>query len=184
MDFDQRSPTQLYSETLSPEMKKAIADKHVTVGMTRDQVKMTLGQRDTNYRQTTKDGVETEDWIYGKPPGKITFVTFAGSKVIAVKETYAGDVAASRRAAADALPPPIALIISVAAIARGYPYRARVGARRPITFAPGITSGDRFIVAIDPNVVRTRGRRPRVISMGRPWRRADCNADTKAGCGE
>ena len=42
---------------------------------------------------TTKDGVETEDWIYGKPPGKITFVTFAGSKVIAVKETYAGDVA-------------------------------------------------------------------------------------------
>lgn len=93
MDFDQRSPTQLYSETLSPEMKKAIADKHVTVGMTRDQVKMALGQRDSNYRQTTKDGVETEDWIYGKPPGKITFVTFAGSKVIAVKETYAGDVA-------------------------------------------------------------------------------------------
>jgi hypothetical protein len=92
MDFDQRSPTQLYSETLSPEMKKAIADKHITVGMTRDQVKMALGQRDTNYRQTTKDGVETEDWIYGKPPGKITFVTFAGSKVIAVKETYAGDV--------------------------------------------------------------------------------------------
>ena len=92
MDFDQRSPTQLYSETLSPEMKKAISDKHVTVGMTRDQVKMALGQRDSNYRQTTKDGVETEDWIYGKPPGKITFVTFAGSKVIAVKETYAGDV--------------------------------------------------------------------------------------------
>jgi hypothetical protein len=93
MDFDQRSATSLYSEMLSPEMQKAISEKRVIVGMTRDQVKMTLGQRDSNYRQTTKDGVETEDWIYGTPPGKITFVTFAGSKVIAVKETYAGDVA-------------------------------------------------------------------------------------------
>jgi len=38
----------------------------------------------------TKDGVETEDWIYGVPPGKIVFVTFNGNKVIKVKETYAG----------------------------------------------------------------------------------------------
>src|SRR5207253_2413686 len=35
MDFDQRSATQLYSETLSPEMQKAIADKRVTEGMDR-----------------------------------------------------------------------------------------------------------------------------------------------------
>lgn len=90
MDFNQRSAAQLYTETLSPEMQKAIAEKRVTVGMTRDQVKMILGQRDSNYRETTKDGVETEDWIYGKGTGKYVFVTFAGSKVIAVKETYAG----------------------------------------------------------------------------------------------
>jgi hypothetical protein len=36
------------------------------------------------------DGLETEDWIYGYPPGKITFVTFANSKVIKVKDSYAG----------------------------------------------------------------------------------------------
>jgi hypothetical protein len=33
--------------------------------------------------------VESEDWIYGEPPGKITFVTFAGSKVVQIKEAYA-----------------------------------------------------------------------------------------------
>jgi hypothetical protein len=91
MDFNQRSAAQSFSETATPEMQKAITDKHVTVGMTRDQVKTILGQPDyPKQRQTTKDGLETEDWIYGKPPGKITFVTFAGSKVIQVKDEYAG----------------------------------------------------------------------------------------------
>jgi hypothetical protein len=91
MDFNQRSAAQNYAETLSPEKQKAIADKRVTVGMTRDDVKMILGQPDhPKQRETTKDGLETEDWIYGKPPGKITFVKFAGSKVIEVKDEYAG----------------------------------------------------------------------------------------------
>ena len=31
-----------------------------------------------------------EDWVYGTPPGRITFVTFNGDKVIKVKESYAG----------------------------------------------------------------------------------------------
>ena len=38
----------------------------------------------------TTDGVELEDWVYGLPPGKITFVTFKGDKVVTVKEEYAG----------------------------------------------------------------------------------------------
>src|SRR5206468_168876 len=90
MSFDQRSATELYSETMSPELKKAIADKRVTVGMTREEVKLILGQSDHHGRETTKDGVETEWMLFGKPPGKMTFVTFAGSKVIAVKDEYAG----------------------------------------------------------------------------------------------
>jgi hypothetical protein len=91
MDFDQRSATQLYSETLTPEMQQAITEKRPLVGMTRDQVKMAMGgPPDTHGRETTKDGIETEYWIFGKPPGKITFVTFAGSKAITVKDEYAG----------------------------------------------------------------------------------------------
>jgi hypothetical protein len=71
-------------------MQKAIADKRVTVGMNHDQVKMILGQSEHHGRETTKDGVDTEWLQFGKPPGKITFVTFAGSKVIAVRDDYAG----------------------------------------------------------------------------------------------
>lgn len=89
LDFDKRSATKLYSETLAPEMQHAIAEKRALEGMTRDQVIMALGHPDHKYRET-KDGLETEDWIYGKPPGKITFVTFGGSKVVKVKEQYAG----------------------------------------------------------------------------------------------
>ncbi len=90
MTFDSHSATQLFSRTLSPEMQKAISEKKALAGMTRDEVKLALGAPDNKYRQTTKDGVDTEDWIYGKGTGKYVFVTFAGNKAITVKETYAG----------------------------------------------------------------------------------------------
>jgi hypothetical protein len=57
--------------------------------MDRDQVLLSLG-RPTHKSREVKDGIETEDWVFGQPPGKITFVTFNGSKVSKVKEEYAG----------------------------------------------------------------------------------------------
>jgi hypothetical protein len=89
LDFDKHSATEIYSETLSPEMQQAIKDKHVVLGMTHEQVLMTMG-RPREHPRETKDGIELEDWIYGVPPGKITFVTFTGDKVIKVKEEFAG----------------------------------------------------------------------------------------------
>ena len=89
LDFEKRSSTELYAETLPPEIKQAIHDKRVTVGMDRDQVMLAMGRPEHKSRET-KDGVELEDWVYGTPPGRITFVTFDGSKVIKVKEAYAG----------------------------------------------------------------------------------------------
>jgi outer membrane protein assembly factor BamE (lipoprotein component of BamABCDE complex) len=70
-------------------MKTAIENKKAVEGMTRDQVVMALGRPDHKDRET-KDGIDYEDWIYGVPPGKVTFVTFAANKVVKVKETYAG----------------------------------------------------------------------------------------------
>jgi hypothetical protein len=89
LDFEKHSVTQLYSESLPPETQKAIKDKRVMVGMDHEQVRMAMGQPQHKSRET-KDGVDVEDWVYGTPPGKITFVTFAGDKVITVKDSYAG----------------------------------------------------------------------------------------------
>jgi hypothetical protein len=89
LDFDRHSVTEIYSETLPPEVRQAIKDKKATVGMDRDQVRMALGQPVHKERET-KEGVEIEDWVYGTPPGKIVFISFDGNKVIKVKEEYAG----------------------------------------------------------------------------------------------
>ena len=89
LDFEKRSATTLYAEVLTPEVQKAIAAKKVIEGMDRDQVLLAMGHPDHKSRET-KDGVELEDWVFGQPPGKITFVTFNGSKVIKVKVEYAG----------------------------------------------------------------------------------------------
>ncbi|MGA2593514.1 MAG: hypothetical protein ABSH32_26660 [Bryobacteraceae bacterium] len=49
-----------------------------------------MGHFPDHKSRETKDGVELEDRVFGQPSGKITFVTFNGSKVIKVKEEYAG----------------------------------------------------------------------------------------------
>jgi hypothetical protein len=89
LDFSKQSATEQYIETLPPEVKQAIAEKKAIVGMDRDQLIMALGRPRRKTREV-KEGLETEDWIYGEPPGRITFVTLNGPKVVAVKETYAG----------------------------------------------------------------------------------------------
>lgn len=90
LDFDPHSAAELYIDTLSPDVKKAIQEKRAMVGMDRQQVIMALGRPNHKSRETGKDGVEVEEWVFGVPPGKITFVTFCGSKVTRMKEAYAG----------------------------------------------------------------------------------------------
>lgn len=90
IDFEKHTVTESYVDSLPPEMQKAVKEKRAMVGMDRDTVLLALGRPVRKIRQTTPDGVETEDWIYGTPPGKIVFVTFEGSKVSKVKEDYAG----------------------------------------------------------------------------------------------
>ncbi len=89
LDFEKRSASENYFDTLPPEIQAAIKAKRAEIGMTRDQVKMAIGNPRDRIRQQN-DGLETEDWIYGYPPGKITFVTFANGKVNKVKDSYAG----------------------------------------------------------------------------------------------
>lgn len=101
LDFSKESATENYVDTLPEPIQKAIKANKAMEGMDRDQVLLALGRPRHKERSVTSDGTETEDWIYGEPPGKITFVTFAGSKVIRIKEAYA-DLGGST-----APPPPV-----------------------------------------------------------------------------
>ena len=89
LDFDKHSATEIYAENLPPEVQKAVKERHAREGMTREQVLLALGRPEHKWRET-KDGTEFEDWVYGTAPGKISFVTFVGDKVVKVKEEYAG----------------------------------------------------------------------------------------------
>ena len=89
LDFEKHSATEIYAETLPPPVQAAIREKRALEGMTRDQVTLAMGRPVQKSRETV-DGAELEDWVYGLPPGRITFVTFKGDKVVKVKEEYAG----------------------------------------------------------------------------------------------
>jgi hypothetical protein len=89
LEFEKHSATENYVDTLPPAIKVAIAEKKPVEGMDRDQVILALG-RPLRKSRENKDGIDYEDWIYGQPPGRVTFVTFAGAKVVKIKETYAG----------------------------------------------------------------------------------------------
>jgi hypothetical protein len=89
LDFEARNPIQMIAEPVPPEFQKAIEEKQAVVGMTGDMVRAALGPPDQKVREE-KDGVEQEDWIYGAPPLKVTFVTFEEDKVVRVEEASGG----------------------------------------------------------------------------------------------
>ena len=88
LDFEKQTATENYVDKLPEPIQKAIKQNKAIEGMDRDQVLLALG-KPRHKERNNKDGLDTEDWIYGDPPGKITFVTFANAKVVKVQEAYA-----------------------------------------------------------------------------------------------
>ena len=88
LDFERRSATELYLDTIDAKYREAIERKEVIEGMDKEMVLLARGTPSKKVRDF-KDGVETEDWIYGEPPGEIVFVTFLDGDVIRVKESHA-----------------------------------------------------------------------------------------------
>ncbi len=89
LDFEKHSVTENYVDQLPEPIKNAIKEKRPIEGMDREQVMMALGKPIRKERRTV-DGIDLEDWMYGRAPGKITFVTFTGKTVSKVKDSYAG----------------------------------------------------------------------------------------------
>lgn len=86
LDFSKRSAAVQYVDSLPPQMREAIAAKRAEVGMDHDMVTAAMGRPERKVRERDADGNDTEDWIYGKPPAKTTFVTFQGDKVVKVTQ--------------------------------------------------------------------------------------------------
>jgi hypothetical protein len=88
-DFEKHSASQQYMDTLPEPVQKAIKEKRVLPGMDKDQVTLALGKPRNKSREPNSSGDEIEDWIYGDPPGKMTFVQFNEGKVVKVNDSYA-----------------------------------------------------------------------------------------------
>jgi hypothetical protein len=88
-DFEKHSASDQYMDRLPEPVKKAIKDQRAIIGMDHDQVLLAMGKPRNKSRETTPDGDEVENWIYGDPPGKMTFVKFTEGKVSEVKDSYA-----------------------------------------------------------------------------------------------
>jgi len=88
-DFEKHTASEQYMDKLPEPMKKAIKEQRAITGMDKDEVMLALGKPRNKSRETTPDGDEIEDWIYGDPPGKMTFVKFSEGKVVKVNDSYA-----------------------------------------------------------------------------------------------
>lgn len=84
LDFTYRSAAVPWIETIPEEFRQAIEEGRVMVGMDRDMVLAAKGRPDRKVRET-KNGRETEEWIYGHPPF-VTFVVFEDDTVVEIKE--------------------------------------------------------------------------------------------------
>ena len=87
LDFSkQHSAAVNWIDTIPPQFKDAIQDHRAVVGMDSEMVIAAMGRPDHKVRERDPSGPETEDWIYGSPPAKTTFVTFVGDNVVRVEE--------------------------------------------------------------------------------------------------
>jgi hypothetical protein len=103
LDFSRRSVLVPYVESLPKEVQAAIKNKQVQLGMDHDMVLAAIGRPDRKERQR-KGHVETEDWIYGEPPRRITIITFEEGKVVKVGQ-YTPGVAETPAGRAQPIPP-------------------------------------------------------------------------------
>ena len=85
VDFSSHSSVQSFVASLPPNVKAAIKDHKVLVGMDRDLVMMCKGRAERKIRETDQEGNPYEEWMYGQAPAEITFVRFVGDEVTQVK---------------------------------------------------------------------------------------------------
>jgi hypothetical protein len=83
-DFDSKTALDAYLETVSPQIKEAIQNHHILVGMNREMVIYAKGRPPKKVRERA-DELDYEEWIFGVPPQDVDFVRFVGDEVVRVE---------------------------------------------------------------------------------------------------
>ncbi len=81
LDFHAMSAVEAYVETVPPQVKEAIKNHQVLVGMNREMVGYAKGKPEQKIRETDPVWGAYEEWIYGQPPEEVQFVRFVGDEV-------------------------------------------------------------------------------------------------------
>jgi hypothetical protein len=84
IDWGRPSRAEVLVRSLPPSVRAAIKAHKPLVGMTAGMVVAALGRTGDKIRERDKQGQTYEDWIYGKPPARTTFVRFIGERVTRV----------------------------------------------------------------------------------------------------
>lgn len=90
ISFDLKTPIQAFTDTLPPELKQAILDHRVLVGMSTEMVLFAMGQPESKTREI-EGQMPFEEWIYGKPPKPVQFVRINGNRVIRTEIAKIGE---------------------------------------------------------------------------------------------
>jgi hypothetical protein len=82
-DFKAQSAAEAYMESVPPQVKEAIKNHEILVGMNREMVDYSKGRPDRKIReQDPATGKYYEEWLYGQPPAEVQFVRFRGDEVV------------------------------------------------------------------------------------------------------
>jgi len=90
ISFDVKTPIQAFTDTLPPQLKDAILNHHVIVGMSTEMVLFAVGQPQKKIREM-EGQMPFEEWIYGAPPKDVQFVRINGNRVIRVEVAKMGE---------------------------------------------------------------------------------------------
>jgi hypothetical protein len=90
ISFDVKTPIQAFTDTLPPQLKDAILNHHVMVGMSTEMVLYALGQPQRKVREM-EGQMPFEEWIYGAPPKDVEFVRINGNRVIRFEVAKVGE---------------------------------------------------------------------------------------------
>jgi hypothetical protein len=84
-DFSVKSSAQAYVDTLPENVRKAIGEHRVLVGMNKEMVNSTLGRPPQRIRDKDEQNRSYEEWVFGEPPQDVQFIRFVGDEVVQVK---------------------------------------------------------------------------------------------------